>query len=423
MSAASSDAVPRPDRTPPGGAHDQASHGQASHGQASYDRASCDRDVRGRGFSGRTPLAEAQARIDAAAAALPACLVPPAQAAGLVLAAPVTAADDLPDRDRAARDGFAVAAADTLGAGSYNPVPLPSALPVSAGQPLPPGCDAVLPVEAVSHAAGLVEALDAVAPGAGVERRGAALRTGATVLQPGRRLCAADVGLLGGLGLAAVCVVPRPRVRLLIAGGPREGGDALTPLLAALVRRDGGEVEAAEPLPAETGALAAALAAPGADLILCAGRTGVGMDDAAPPALAEAGSLEFHGVALRPGDSAALGRVGEVPVVLLPGEPMAALAAYELLGGRAVRRRAGRAPGLPHATVQAVTARKLVSEIGCADLYRVRLTGDGLAEPVASPAVPGLAAAVRADGFVLIPAESEGVPAGSTVTIFLFDGV
>lgn len=378
-------------------------------------------DVRGRGFPSRSPLAIAQAWIDRHARPPDPRAVPLARAAGLVLAAPVSAARDLPDGDRATRDGVAVAAADTLGAGSYNPIALPGAVPLSAGEALPPGTDAVLPVESVQAAGALVEAVACVAPGAGVERRGAALKAGVPVLDAGRRLRASDLGLLAALGVDDLTVWPRPRVRVLLAGGPRSGHEALAVLLDGLVRRDGGAPEQVGPLPADRAALAGAFAQPGADLILSAGRTGVGADDVAPAALADAGVLAMHGVALRPGDSTGLGLVAGVPVLLLPGEPMACLAAYELLAGRAVRRMAGRSAMLPLTALTAVTARKLVSEIGCVDLHRVRLTIDGRVEPVASPAVPGLAAAARADGFVLIPAESEGLPEGSPVTLFLFD--
>lgn len=378
-------------------------------------------DVRGRGFSGRVPLSVAQSWIDAQVSALDPRAVPLAGAAGLVLARPVVSDAALPPADRAVRDGFAVAAADTLGAGSYNPVLMAFAQPVQAGQPLPEGCDAVLPAEAAQSVAGLVEAFDSVAPGSGVERRAAAAAAGIELLPAGRRLRPADLGLLGAIGFMEVPVVPPPRVRILLAGGPRDGNEALAAMMVALVRRDGGLPEVVGPLVADRAGLAEAFAAPGADLVLVAGRTGVGEEDVAPLALADAGALALHGIAMRPGDSAGLGLAGGVPAVLLPGEPMAALATYEHLGGRVVRRRAGRPAGLPHPVRQAVAARKLVSEIGSDDLYRVRLTADGLAEPVASPAMPGLAAAARADGFVMIPAESEGVAAGAAVTIYLFD--
>ncbi len=386
-------------------------------------------DVRGRGFARRAPLTDAWDWVDGRVAPPPARILTLAECAGLRLADPVAAVGDWPPADRAAVDGYAVAAADTLGAGSYNPVPLTAAVAVSAGDPLPPGCDAVIPFEAAQAVGPFIEAIDSVAPGSGVERRGAWTTAGSPLLPAGRRLRPGDLGLLAAIGHGAghgaghgmVAVLPAPRVRILIAGGPKAGApEQLGAMLAALVGRDGGVVEAVEELPADLDALAEAFARPGADLILSAGRTGTGPDDLAPPALAQAGSLDLHGIAMRPGGSAGLGIAGGVPVLLLPGEPMAALAAYELLAGRAVRRAAGLPAALPHSKVEAVTARKLVSEIGSFDLHRVRLDDGGRVEPVASPGWPGLAAAARADGFVLIGADSEGVPDGAPVIMYRF---
>lgn len=379
-------------------------------------------DVRGRGFPRRAPLADGWDWIDRRVAVPAARVLPVADCGGLRLADAVMALGDWPPADRAAVNGYAVAAADTLGAGSYNPVPLTAAVAVSAGDPLPAGCDAVIPYEAAQAAGPFIEAIDAVAPGSGVERQGAWTAAGNALLPAGRRLRPGDLGLLAAVGHDTVSVLPAPRVRILIAGGPRAGApEQLAAMLAALVGRDGGGVEAVEVVPADLDAVAEAFARPGADLILSAGRTGTGPDDVAAPALARAGRIDLHGIAMRPGGSAGLGVVGAVPILLLPGEPMAALAAYELLAGRAVRRAAGLPADLPHATVRAVTARKLVSEIGCLDLHRVRLDGDGRVEPVASPGWPGLAAAARAGGFVLIGADSEGVPDGVPVTMYRFD--
>ena len=379
-------------------------------------------DIRGRGFVRRATLGAAQLWIDRECRSPVPHPVPVVGVAGLRLAETITASRDAPESDRATRDGFAVASADTLGAGSYNSIPLPNAWPVAAGDPMPPGYDAVLPFEAAQAAGALVEAVDTVAPGAGVERRGAAFKAGAVLLEPGRRLRPADLALLAELGWTNPVVVPPPRVRIVLAGGPRHGAETLGAMLTALVRRDGGIPDLVGPLPADRKTLADAYSQPGADVILSAGRTSLGADDVAPLALTDCGTLAIHGVALRPGDSVALGIApGGVPAILLPGEPMACLAAHELLGGCAVRRTAGRPAALPHRGFPALAARKLVSEIGCVDLHRVRRTADGRAEPVASPAVPGLASAARADGFVLIPAESEGVPEGAPVTIYLFD--
>lgn len=379
------------------------------------------RDVRGRGFARRSTLDAAWAWIGGRVAPPSARSLPLADCGGLVLAEAVAAVGDWPPSARAATDGYAVAAADTLGAGSYNPVPLAGAVAVVCGDPLPPGCDAVIPFESAQAAGPFVEAVDALAPGSGVERRAAWMADGSPLLPAGRRLRPADLGLLAAAGHRILPVLPAPRVRVLLAGGPKAGAaEQLGGMLAALVRRDGGTVEAVVPLPADMDALADAFTRPGADLILSAGRTGTGLDDVAPPALAKAGSLELHGIAMRPGGSAGLGSASGGPVLLIPGEPMAALAAYELVAGRAVRHAAGLPAGLPHATVQAVTARKLVSEIGCLDLYRVRLDDGGRVEPVGSPGWPGLAAAAHADGFVLIGPDSEGVPDGGAVTMYRF---
>lgn len=387
--------------------------------------------MRLRGFAARASLEEAQAWADAQGAALGAEEVDVATAAGRVLAIPVAAPRDLPPADRAGEDGWAVRAADAEGASAYNPVPLrradgAGALPagaaalVAAGDPLPPGADAVLPFEAVQAAGAAVEAVAVVPAGAGVERAGQRLRAGAPLGAPGRPLRAHEAALLAALGIARVHAVRRPRVRLLVAGPRGAGeGEAHLPMLRALVERDGGHPE---PWAAgsELGpALRRAAEAPGADLLLVTGRTGTGADDVAPLALAAAGRLELHGVALRPGGSTALGRAGGLPAALLPGDPLACLCTYELLAGRLVRRLGGRAPGLPHAAVRAPLGRKLVSSVGVAEVFPVRLEA-GRALPLGLSDLGGLPAAAGADGFTVVPAALEGFPEGAPVTVHLY---
>jgi molybdopterin molybdotransferase len=222
-----------------------------------------------------------------------------------------------------------------------------------------------------------------------------------------------------------VQVVRRPRVRLVIAGPKRAAGsppgrDADGPMLHALVARDGGVVEEAVVGADERGAMARGLAAPGVDAILVAGRTGAGPDDEAPLALVDVGELAIHGVALRPGSSTGMGRVGTVPVVLLPGDPLACLCAYELLAGRLVRRLGGRYPGLPHPVREAEVGRKIVSTVGFVDVCRVRLV-DGRAEPIGSVDEGGLASTVRADGFVVVPSPLEGHAPGARVRVHVYE--
>ena len=406
-----------------------------SHDRPGVQRPSCE-DVRLRGFSGRASVEEATAWVDAHGERLGAEAIATREATGRVLAAPVEATVNVPEAARSAEDGYAVRSRETIGAGAYNPLrfslqpatePLREAAAalVAAGAALPAGADAVLPFSAAQVDGAHLEVTGGVAEGMGVEREGQEVRAGAAPVAASRVLRPEDAGLLASLRVERVLVMRRPRVRLVIAGpkgtsGVRHG-DADGAMLTALVARDGGVVESAVREAVGRKALAAAIAAPGADVVLVAGRTGTGPDDEAPLALAEVGELALHGVALRPGGSAGLGVAGAegaVPVVLLPGAPPACLCAYELLAGRLIRRLGGRAPGLPHAVREAEVGGKIVSGVGSVDMCWVRFV-EGRVDPIGSADEASLASVVRADGFVLVPAPLEGHAPGARVTVYL----
>jgi molybdopterin molybdotransferase len=393
-------------------------------------------DVRLHGFSALAPAEQAMAWVDAHAERLPPETIPTGDAPGRILGAALQATADLPEFHRAAEDGYAVRSSETIGASAYNPLafrlqepatpfrPSGAALTV-AGAPLPAGADAILPFSAAHRDGAGLEILASIAEGAGVELRGHELRIGASLLDEGRALRPQDVGLLAALGVEWLQVVRRPRIRLVIAGPKRAVGtsprrDADGPMLHALVARDGAAIEEAVTGADERGAIAHSLTRPGVDVILVAGRTGTGPDDEAPLALADVGALDVHGVAVRPGVSTGMGRVGAVPVILLPGDPLACLCAYELFAGRLVRRLAGRDPRLPHATRDAEVGRKIVSAVGFVDVCRVRLV-DERAEPIGSVEEGGLSSTVRADGFVVVPSPLEGHAPGARVRVHLYE--
>ncbi len=148
------------------------------------------------------------------------------------------------------------------------------------------------------------------------------------------------------------------------------------------------------------------------------GRTGCGGDDDSAPLLAAAGTVAVHGLALAPGGSAGCGAVGGVPVVLLPGDPLACLAAYELLAGPALRRLAGLPEALPHPCRERRLAAKIASQVGTTELWLVRDAGDEVV-PLAPPERATLAHAAQASGFVLVAPESEGHDAGESVLVHL----
>ena len=163
-----------------------------------------------------------------------------------------------------------------------------------------------------------------------------------------------------------------------------------------------------------------ALLAPGADVILVSGGSSVGSEDYAPRLIAEVGELAIHGVAMRPSSPAGVGRIGPALVFLLPGNPVSCLCAYDFFAGRAIRLRGGRSTDWPHRTRQCAIARKIVSAIGRVDYCRVRVA-DGRAEPIALSGASILSSTTRADGFVIVPAESEGYGPGTAVTVYLYE--
>lgn len=380
-------------------------------------------DIRLAGFADRTPLAQAWRWVDAAGVARGHESIAAEDAAGRVLAEAVTAGTDLPPADLAAADGYAVRAADTEGASAYNPLPLDvsgaaGGCLVSAGATLPPGCDTILEFGAVSRlGADRAEVLEPVAQGEGVAARGSMIRAGTVALAAGRRLRPQDLALLAALGVARVAVLRRPLVGLAIAGPKPGGADQLGPMLRALIARDCGV--AAGPSP--TGLKHAIAEAGVADIILIAGRSGAGEDDIAALTLAEAGgALALHGIALRPGGSSGLGRLGAVPVVLLPGDPLACLAAYDMLAARLIRRIAGLSMELPYRVEPLRLRRKIVSSIGFTDVVPIAVT-DGMAAPAGSVESGHLATVWRAAGFVMVAETLEGYPVGDIVPVHLYD--
>jgi molybdopterin molybdotransferase len=367
---------------------------------------------------------------------------------GRVLAEDVASEIDVPGFDRAMMDGYAVVAGDTLGASPYNRLRLavvgeiapgerPSrgigagqAVRIMTGAPVPPGADAVLPAE-MAEGAGEFEvyAVGDVSPGKNIGRRGEDVARGTRVLSAGRVLRPQDLGVLSSIGRPQVNVVRRPRVRILCTGsellppGSRPVdwriADANGPMLAALATRDGGETAEPRLVPDDPSAILDGLREP-ADVVLVSGGSSVGREDHAPRVLAEQGELAVHGVAMRPSSPAGMGRFGERLVFLLPGNPVSCLCAYDFFAGRAIRAVGGRSKAWPYASVRRRLTRKLVSVVGRVDYARVRFARQGI-EPVAVAGASILSSTTRADGFVVVPSDSEGYPAGTEVNVFLYD--
>jgi molybdopterin molybdotransferase len=138
-----------------------------------------------------------------------------------------------------------------------------------------------------------------------------------------------------------------------------------------------------------------------------------------PTLLAELGELSIHGVAMRPSSPTGMGRLQGRLVFLLPGNPVSCLCAYDFFAGRAIRAAGGRSRKWPYRSIRAHLTRKLVSTVGRLDYARVSLSHNN-AEPLAISGASILSSTTRADGFVIVPADSEGFPAGAEVDVFLY---
>ena len=405
-------------------------------------------DVRMRGFRARTDVRDVVAWIDAWPAPLSAEDVHLLGSAGRVLAGAISSPVDVPAFRRSAMDGWAVRGAETFGASELEPLTLPwigesvpggtgpgplapgSAMRIRTGAPLPKGADAVLPAESALERGADLVVHEAIPPGRHVGQVGEDARRGDALLASGRRLRPQDVGLLSLAGVSRVACIRKPRVAVLVtgeeileAGAPPRGTripDANGPMLGALLRRDGaaplvrGRFTDADPRLEEE------IASVAADLVLVTGASSVGPEDRAPEIVARRGSLLFHGLALRPASPTGLGLVGGRPVFLLPGNPVSALCAYDLLAGRLVRRLGGRSAELPYRVARLALARKVVSELGRLDYLRVQVEG-GRVVPLTSRGAGVLTTTTRADGFVLVPSEAEGYPEGALVDVHLYD--
>ncbi|MGQ9575225.1 MAG: molybdopterin molybdotransferase MoeA [Thermoguttaceae bacterium] len=406
-------------------------------------------DVRMRGFARRTTVAEALAWIDQQVRRLPEESVLLANAAGRVLARDLASPIPVPHFPRAMMDGLALRAADTQGASAYNRLVLGligqslpgrpfsgrvgpgQAVQIMTGSPLPEGADAVLPAELAQIEDQRAFVHGEVAPQQHVGRVGEDVAAGTMVLPAGRVLRPQDLGLLSSIGVGEIPVVGRPRVRIVVTGdellpaGTRPDPavpripDANGPMLCALVARDGGLPEHPGIVPDQPEAILDAMGSE-ADVVLISGGSSVGAEDHAPALLAQHGQLAIHGIAMRPSSPAGMGLLGGRMVFLLPGNPVSCLAAYDFFAGRAIRGLGGRPLQWPYPRVRARLAKKIVSAIGRLDYLRVRLV-EGRVEPLAIGGASILSSTTRADGFVLIPPDSEGAPPGAEVEVYLYD--
>ena len=338
--------------------------------------------------------------------------IPLAQGLGCI-AADMPALPANPACDRAAVDGWASHARDLAGASSYSPSPL--AQPpvwVEAGDRMPDGCDCVIDADLVDRSGLMAQVLAEATPGQGVRRRGGDIVEGGLAVPSGQPVRPLDLLIARVAGLASL-QVRRPRLR--IVNIPAASGLAATArLISESAGAAGAEIDCSEAAGRDAASIADALDGGACDLLLTIGGSGVGRTDATIAALGRCGNIIAHGLAVQPGRTSAVGRIGKIPIVALPGAADQALAAWWTLGLPVLDRLSGRAPRRP---VSLPLLRKIASSVGIAEIVLLAKDQKGWL-PVAVGEL-SLQAIARADAWLAVPGGSEGFAAGAAVDAYM----
>jgi molybdopterin molybdotransferase len=318
-----------------------------------------------------------------------------------------------PPGDTAIADGWALRARDLVGASSYSPLPLTkSPVWVETGDAMPEATDCVLDFDSVDQTGSILQVLAEAIPGQGVRRVGGDFAEGSVVIASGRPLRALDLLMARAAGLQKLNV-RRPRLR--IVNIPPTSGDAVTAQsILESARAAGADVIFSEAAVRDAASIVGALDTASCDLLITTGGSGVGRTDAAVIALAERGEVLAHGIALRPGRTAAVGRIGKIPVIALPGAPDQALAAWWTLALPVLDRLSARQPRAP---LSLPLARKIASSVGIAEIVLLERS-DEMWTPLAVGDMP-LEIIARSDAWLAVPAGSEGFAAGTPVGAYM----
>lgn len=366
---------------------------------------------------------------------------------GLALCEDIRCDFDLPANDVAGVDGFALRAEDASGAGVEARVTLRvkdvapnlkmgAATPVSAGEVLPGGADAVLPFEGGMVEGDVLTVLGAVSAGDNVVPKAGHLKAGATIARTGQVVDARLSAVLAAAGFDKVLARPRPRVAVITVaenlaetGQPREGTDGfevVSHLLAAAVRGDGASVWRISCHTGDADALREIVSDQliRADLILVAGASAADRE-AVEQVMAGLGATDFCDLAMAPGPHQGFGLIGEdaVPMLLLPGDPVAAFVAYHALGRPAVRKLMGTEP-YGHQAVMCYADETITSDQRVLQFALAKVSsreGARHATLLGEVGRPTLSDLAGANALAVLPPEKAVVHEGDTVMCWLLD--
>jgi molybdopterin molybdotransferase len=371
------------------------------------------------------------------------------EALGRVTAENLIAPIDLPSFDRSAVDGYALRARDTFEASQFKSkaIQLTSADSVREGQakqvwtgnPMPNGADAVIMLEHTKAVKNGIEVLMALTPGENVSKRGEDMRKGDFAVESGTCLQAHHIGLVAALGISEVEVVEKPKIAILSTGNelvelgrkphPNQIIDSNQYIISGLVAELGAEpmsLGIAKDDEHEIGTkISTGLAK--ADIVITTGGTSVGASDLVALVVNKLGKpgVIVHGVALRPGMPTALAVLEGKPVFVLSGYPVAATVGFEVFARPIMLKLLGIEHD-PRPLLKAKLTRRVSGALGRRVYLRVnvfREDDDFLVEPVHAKGSGLLSSITKANGYVIIPENREGLDQGEMVMVQLFSHI
>ncbi len=366
-------------------------------------------------------------------------------ALGRVTAEDTRAKYHLPPFDRSAVDGYALKAKDTFGVSAFNPkifkltvnkVRENEAREIWTGNPVPEGADAVVMLEYTKKSEDKIEVGMAITPDENVSKRGEDVTKGDVAIKAGTRLNPHHLGLLAALGETHVNVVRKPKVAILSTGNELvELGHKLKPgqivetnrlIFSSMCRELGAEPLELGIVKDDLGEISAKIkeGLELADVIITTGGTSVGYPDLVPMAVNQIGKpgIMLHGMAMRPGMPTALAILKDKPVFVLSGNPVAATIGFEVFVRPLLLKLLGVKKEV-RPVIKARLTRRVAAALGRRVFLRVRVferDNSFFAEPVRVKGSGVLTTMTKANGYVIIPENREGLDEGESVNVHLF---
>jgi molybdopterin molybdotransferase len=354
------------------------------------------------------------------------------EALNRVLAEDIVAEENLPRFDRSAVDGYAVKAEDTVGASQFNPkiflttnnemIDKKQTRQVWTGSPIPKGANAVAMLENTKQIGNKIEIWVSVTPGENISKKGEDIRNGKVALKAGTRLKPHHLGLIAALGFPQIKVIKKPKIAILATGNelvemggkPSENQIFEVNRLVLLAMCNELGVE-----PLDLGI---------AKAIITTGGTSVGAVDLVPEAVNKIGKpgVVVHGIAMRPAMPTALAVLEGKPMVILSGNPVAAIIGFEVFAKPLIWRMLGLKRKEGGYAVKAKITRRVTTALGRKTFVRVRVfqkNEELFAEPVSARGSGIISTMTKANGYVVVPENREGLEEGESVSVQLFDNV